>query len=133
MATLTSLMNHSLASPSSVANVMYQKYVNSMPLYRQEKDWENLGIALKRNTMANWIIRCSQDYFYPVIQYLRKKLLERDIIHCDETPVQVLKEDGKKPQTKSYMWLYRSGNDGEAPIILYDYKPSRTGDNPEEY
>ncbi len=131
--TPTSLMNHSLASPSSVANVMYQKYVNSMPLYRQEKDWENLGIALKRNTMANWIIRCSQDYFYPLIQYLREKLLERDIIHCDETPVQVLKEDGKKPQTKSYMWLYRSGNDGEAPIILYDYKPSRTGDNPEEY
>lgn len=131
--TPTSLMNHSLASPSSVANVMYQKYVNSMPLYRQEKDWENLGIALKRSTMANWIIRCSQDYFYPVIQYLRKKLLERDIIHCDETPIQVLKEDGKKPQTKSYMWLYRSGNDGKAPIILYDYRPTRNGDNPVEY
>jgi len=129
----TSLMNHSLASPSSVAYVMYQKYVNSMPLYRQEKDWENLGIELKRSTMANWIIRCSQDYFYPVIQYMRKKLLERDIIHCDETPVQVLKEDGKKPQTKSYMWLYRSGNDGKPPIILYDYKPSRNGDNPAEY
>jgi hypothetical protein len=104
-----------------------------MPLYRQEKDWENLGIALKRSTMANWIIRCSQDYFYPVIQYLRKKLLERDIIHCDETPIQVLKEDGKKPQTKSYMWLYRSGNDGKAPIILYDYRPTRNGDNPVEY
>jgi transposase len=129
----TSLMNHSLASPSSVANVMYQKYVNSVPLYRQEKGWENLGISLKRSTMANWIIRCSQDYFYPVIQYLRKKLLERDIIHCDETPIQVLKEDGKKPQTKSYMWLYRSGNDGKPPIILYDYKPSRNGDNPVEY
>jgi len=129
----TSLMNHSLASPSSVAYVMYQKYVNSMPLYRQEKDWENLGIELKRSTMANWIIRCAQDYFYPVIQYMRKKLLERDIIHCDETPVQVLKEDGKKPQTKSYMWLYRSGNDGKPPIILYDYKPSRNGDNPAEY
>ncbi len=60
--TPTSLMNHSLASPSSVANVMYQKYVNGMPLYRQEKDWENLGLSLKRATMANWIIRCSQDY-----------------------------------------------------------------------
>ena len=67
--TPTSLMNHSLASPSSVAYVMYQKYVNSMPLYRQEKDWENLGISLKRSTMANWIIRCSQEYFYPVVQY----------------------------------------------------------------
>lgn len=56
--TPTSLMNHSLASPSSVANVMYQKYANAIPLYRQEKDWERLGIALTRATMANWIIRC---------------------------------------------------------------------------
>ncbi len=58
-----------------------------------------------------------------------KKLLERDIVHCDETPVQVLKEDGKKPQTKSYMWLYRTGDDGKPPVILYDYQPSRNGDH----
>lgn len=127
--TPTSLMNHSLASPSSVANVMYQKYVNSVPLYRQEKDWVQMGIALSRATMANWIIRCSNDYFGPIIDHLRKKLLERDIVHCDETPVQVLKEDGKRPQTKSYMWLYRTGNDNKEPIILYDYQPSRNGDH----
>lgn len=89
--TPTSLMNHSLASPSAVANVMYQKYVNSVPLYRQEKDWEQLGISLSRATMANWVIRCSQDYLNPVIEHLRKELLSREVIHCDETPVQVLK------------------------------------------
>ena len=122
-------MNHSLASPSSVANVMYQKYVNSVPLYRQEKDWEQMGIALSRATMANWIIRCSQDYLFPVVEHMRKILLSRDVIHCDETPVQVLKEEGKKPQTKSYMWLYSTGNDGCEPIILYDYQPSRNGDH----
>lgn len=127
--TPSSLMNHSLASPSSVANVMYQKYVNSVPLYRQEKDWERLGIALTRATMANWVIRCSEDYFTPVINHLRKELLKRNIVHCDETPVQVLKENGKKPQTKSYMWLYRTGNDAKVPIILYDYQPSRKGDH----
>ena len=59
--TPTSLMNHSLASPSSVANVMYQKYVNSVPLYRQEKEWERMGLSLSRATMANWVICCSQD------------------------------------------------------------------------
>ena len=125
----TSLMSHSLASPSSVANVMYQKYVNSVPLYRQEKEWERMGIALSRATMANWIIRCSGDYLRPILDHLKKKLLQRDIIHCDETPVQVLKEEGKKPQTKSYMWLYRTGIDGKAPIVLYDYQPSRNGDH----
>jgi len=120
---------NSLASPSSVAYVMYQKYVDSLPLYRQEKDWEQLGIALSQATMANWIIQCSQDYLMPVTGHLRKKLLERHILHCGETPVQVSKENGKKPQTKSHMWLYRTGNDEKEPIILYDYQPSRNGDH----
>ena len=128
-----SVLNHSLASPSSVSYVMYQKYVNSIPLYRQEKDWEQMGIALSRATMANWVIRSSQDHFEPVIRHLQKELLKREVIHCDETPVQVLKEEGKKPQTKSYMWLYRTGNDGKAPIILYDYQPSRSGENAASY
>ena len=131
--TPTSVLNHSLASPSSVARVMYQKYVNSIPLYRQEKDWEQVGIGLSRATMANWIIRSCEDYLLPVVNHLQEELLKRDIIHCDETPVQVLKEDGKKPQTKSYMWLYRSGNDGKDPIVLYDYQPSRNGDNAVNY
>ena len=128
-----SVLNHSLAFPSSVSYVMYQKYVNSVPLYRQEKDWEQMGIALSRATMANWVIRSSQEHFEPVIKHLQKELLKREVIHCDETPVQVLKEEGKKPQTKSYMWLYRTGNDGKAPIILYDYQPSRSGDNAASY
>ena len=131
--TPTSLMNHSLASPTTVANVMYQKYVNGMPLYRQEKEWEQLGLALSRATMANWIIRCSQDWLAPVVDLLKRKLLKRDIVHCDETPVQVLKEPGKAPQTKSYMWLYRTGNDGGPPIVLYDYQPSRGGKNAADY
>ncbi len=131
--TPTSLMNHSLASPTAVANVMYQKYVNSMPLYRQEKEWEQMGLALSRATMANWIIRCSQDWLSPVVDILKKELLKRDVIHCDETPVQVLKEQGKAPQTKSYMWLYRSGVDGEPSVVLYDYQPSRGGKNAAEY
>lgn len=86
--TPASVLNHSLASPSSVSRVMYQKYVNSVPLYRQENGWEQIGIGLSRATMANWIIRISEDHLMPVVNHLRKELLKRDIIHCDETPVQ---------------------------------------------
>ena len=129
----TSLMNHSLATPSSVAWVMYQKYVQAVPLYRQEKEWERMGLMLSRATMAYWVNQCSDRYFDPIIRHLRSILLDRDIVHVDETPVQVLKEDGKKPQTKSYMWLYRTGNDGKDPVILYDYQPSRSGDNAAAY
>lgn len=103
--------------------------MNSVPLYRQEKDWENLGLALSRATMAHWMIRCSEDYFQPVTEYLQKSLVSREVLHCDETPVQVLKAPGKKPQSKSYMWLYTTSKDSEHPIVLYDYQPSRSGDN----
>lgn len=83
--------------------------------------------------MANWIIRCSQDYLYPVTRYLREQLLKRDVLHCDESPVQVLKENGRRPQSKSYMWLYRTREDGKEPIILYDYRTTRSGENAAEY
>ena len=121
------LLKHSLASPSTVAYVMYQKYVNSIPLYRQEADWKQLGVKLPRATLANWVIKCGLDYMEPVYEQLHQHLLERDIIHADETPCQVLKEEGKTAQSKSYMWLYGSGNDGLPPIRLYDYQPSRGG------
>ena len=93
------LMNHSLASPSSVAYVLHQKYVNSIPLYRQENIWKDMGIDLSRATMGNWIIRCAEDYFAPVVERLRSELVRRDVHHCvktpyhphpcDETPLQV--------------------------------------------
>ena len=127
------LLKHSLASPSTVAYVMYQKYVNSVPLYRQEADWKQLGVKLRRATLANWVIKCGTDYMEPVYEQPHRHLLERDIIHADETPCQVLKEEGKKAQSKSYMWLYGSGNDGLPPIRLYDYQPSRGGYHAEEF
>lgn len=127
------LLKHSLASPSTVAYVMYQKYVNSVPLYRQEADWKQLGVKLRRATLANWVIKCGTDYMEPVYEQLHRHLLERDIIHADETPCQVLKEEGKTAQSKSYMWLYGSGNDGLSPIRLYDYQPSRGGYHVEEF
>lgn len=127
------VIKHSLASPSSVAYAMYQKYVNALPLYRQEKDWEQYGIKLSRATLANWIIRAAQDWLVPIVEALRCELLKRDVLHADETTVQVLNEPGKKATTESYMWLYRTGVDGKPPIILYDYKPSRGGGNAADY
>lgn len=128
-----SLMNHSLATASSVAEVINSKYVNGVPLYRQEKEWSNIGIDLTRTTMANWVINCSEIYLSRIAKRLRTHLLRRDLIHIDETPVQVLKENGKKAENKSYMWLYCSGNDNEAPIVLYDYKPGRSGEYAQKY
>lgn len=127
------LMKHSLASPSSVAWAMYQKYANGLPLYRQEKDWSQYGIDLSRTTLANWIIYCSERYFKPMYEYFHRQLLKRQFLMADETTVQVLNEPDRRAQTKSYMWLYRTGEDELPAIILYGYSPTRAGDNAGEF
>ena len=125
------LIPKSLASASSVAYVMSQKFVEAMPLYRQEKHFERLGIELPRATLSNWMLKGGK-ILEPIYNRLHEKLLNLDIVHADETTLQVINEDGKSAQSKSYMWLYRSGRYGP-PIVLYDYQPNRNGENAKRF
>jgi transposase len=126
------LIPGSYFSSGLAAHVMYAKYVLGMPLYRQEKDFARLGAKISRTSMARCIIYCSENYLQPVYQYLHRLLLKRRYLMADETPIQVLKEPGRRPQSKSYVWLVRTGEDGDVPIILYHYTPTRAGTNAEE-
>ena len=120
------VLPHSLASASTAAWVIYQKYVNAVPLYRQEKDWERLGYVLSRTTMANWVIRCSEDYFSKLVSRLKEEMLKQKILHCDETYVKVLKEQEVSENSKQYMWVYRTGKHSSKQIVIYDYNKSRS-------
>jgi len=123
----------SFASPESVAHIMCQKFVMSVPLYRQEQEWNRQSILLSRQTMSNWLIRCSEDWLKPIYNLLKKDLVEREVAHADETTLQVINEPGKKAQSKSYMWLYRTSGDTLAHIVLYEYRPDRTAKRPEAF
>lgn len=127
------VLTHSVASPSIVAWIMYEKYMMSVPLYRQQKDFKRMGAELKRDTMANWIIRCSEYWLKPLYDKMHAKLLQFNIIMSDETTWQVNHEDGKKPSSKSYIWIHRSGAYEGPPIILYQYTRSRSGDHAKKF
>lgn len=127
------LISGSLASPSAVAYLMTQKYVMHAPLYRQEQDWKRQGVALSRQTMANWIIRCSDDWLSPIYERLKILLLMHDVLHADETTVQVLREPNKSAVSNSYMWLYRTSADTKRHIVLFEYQPSRSSAHPQEF
>jgi len=122
------VMKNSLASPSSVADVMTSKYVEGMPLYRQEQEWKRLGINIPRNTLANWVITSTQNWLMPIYDAMKESLLKEKAIHADETTVQVLKEPGKAATSKSEMWVYASAVRGTHPIRIFDYHDSRKGD-----
>ena len=123
----------SFATPEAIAHIMTQKFVMGSPLYRQEQEINRRGIHLSRQTMSNWILKATEDYLAPVYEQLHKELLKRDVLHADETTLQVLHEPGKKPQSDSYMWLYRTSGDTDKPIVLYEYQPGRGAKHPKEF
>lgn len=122
------LIKGSYTSPSLTSWVLYEKFAKSVPFYRLEKSLEELGAKVSRTTMANWAIQCNSLYFKHLTDYFHRELLKRKYLMMDETPIQVLHEPGRTPESKSYVWLMRSGNDGLTPIIYYRYAPSRSGD-----
>ena len=128
------LLRDSLASPSFVADIIRRKFVDGVPLYRQEAEFKRRGIKLTRQTMSNWMIRCSDQYLAGVYEILQENLLKRDIIQADETPVQVLHEPGKPATSDSYMWLYRTSTWDPGPqIALYEYQDNRRQENPANF
>jgi transposase len=119
----------SLASPGLLAHVVVSKYQDALPLYRQEQILQRIGVELGRATLANWMIEAGQ-LIQPLVNLMRDRLLAGDLVQMDETTVQVLKEPGKRAQSKSYLWVQRGGPP-DHPLVLYDYDPSRSQRVPE--
>lgn len=80
--------------------------------------------------MSNWLLKATEDWLEPIYDALHELLLMREVLHADETTLQVLREPGKTAQSKSYMWLYRTGSDAPHPIVMYDYQPDRKAKRP---
>jgi len=122
----------SLVSPSAMAFIMSQKYVQGLPLYRQEQELARLGVELSRQTLANWMLYGANHWLTLLYDRMHGHLLKQDILCADETSFQVLREPDRAAETKSYLWLYRTGRMGP-PIILYEYQPTRGGQHPKEF
>ena len=118
----------SIATPSLLAHVATAKYVDGLPLYRQEKIFGRLGVDVSRATLAGWMVKMG-DLVEPLMERIRDEIRKNTFVQCDETPFQVLKEPGKRAQSQSYLWVLRGG-DPEHPLIYYEYDPSRSGEVP---
>ena len=121
------LLTHSFASPSLATEVFYQKYYLGVPFYRQEKMWDDKGLVLPRNMMANWSIKINEYYLEKLTEQMQKELKEKcKILHVDETGIQVNKEPGRNPSSNSYMWVLRSGEQETTKGVVFKYSPSRS-------
>jgi transposase len=119
------LLPKSLATPALLAHITTAKFVDGIPLYRQESQFSRIGVTLSRATMAGWMIKLGGLHVVPIVNLMHEQMLTDPLIHCDETRLQVLKSE-KAPTADHWMWVRASGPPGRR-IILFDYDASRAG------
>jgi len=125
------LIPKSIATPGLLSHIIVSKFVDALPLYRQEKIFARIGVEISRGSMANWVIQVA-DKCEPIVNLLHQEIRSGPLIGIDETTVQVLQEPGRKNTTRSYMWVFRGG-DPEKPVLMYEYHPTRSGDVPRTF
>lgn len=128
-----SLFSGSSITSSALAHIISLKYNLALPLYRIERDFHAHDVNISRQTLSNWSIRASEEYFSYLVLRMREFLLKEPILHVDETTVQILNHQDGSTNKKSYMWLYRSGAYNSRPLLIYDYQPGRSHVYPLEF
>lgn len=128
------LLKGSVATPSLVAGIMNAKYVNGMPLARQEREFARYDLKLSTKTMANWIILCAGRYLQPIYELMKEEFLKSKYAHGDETRVQVTDEPDQKGSTQNWMWVYLTDEFSGSPrMVLFQYERTRAGYHPVEF
>ncbi len=120
------LLPKSIASGGLMAHLLTAKFADALPFYRQEKQFARLGADIPRTTMCRWAMKVAQACI-PLKSLLQQEILAGPLVNIDETTVQVLKEPGRDPTSKSYMWVFRGG-DPRAPSFYFHYHHSRSGE-----
>ena len=112
--------------------ILIGKYLDHLPLYRLEQIAARDRIILSRSTMAEWVGRIGVT-LQPLADRLAELLLERDVLHADETPVAQL-DPGRGKTKRAYLWAYRSNVlETGPPIVVFDYQTSRAGRHAQEF
>ena len=119
------LIPKSHATAGLLAHIGVSKFADGLPLYRQQKMFDRLGIDISRATMSKWMVQAAGQCS-GLIDLLREQIRSGPLIGIDESPLQVLKEAGRQNTSKSYMWVYRGGPP-DRPVLLYDYQKTRSG------
>ena len=123
----------SIATASTLAFALVHKYVDGTPLYRLAQAFGRAGVPVSRGALGHWVIGSSEKHLFRIYDVLKLRLRSQPLIHGDETTVQVLKEKDRGAASISYMWAYRSGEDSDEPIVLFDYQPGRGQIHPQSF
>ena len=119
-------IQRSVASPSVLAKIIYDKFVQYLPLYRQVKEWDRHGLETNDKNLSNWVIYAAEKWLTLVYERMKDLLKRKSVLHVDETYAQIIhRSDEKSGQAKAYNWVYRTVPSQGPVMVLFDSSLSR--------
>ena len=125
------IIDKGLPTSGLLAQVLVAKFLDHLPLYRQERIFERAGLAIARSTLAQWVGECGAQ-LQPLVDALTAELLKHDVLHADETPVAMLKPGNGKTH-RAYLWTYCTTRFNETKAVVFDFAESRAGVHAREF
>lgn len=130
----TAAIPRSIAGPTVLAKVIYDKFSLYLPLYRQVKEWARTGLITNDKNLSNWVIRTTEEWLLPIYEEMKNVLSAKSLLHIDETVAQVLnRSDGKRAQSNAYNWVFRTVPTEGPVIILFEHALTRSRKVLEKY
>lgn len=124
---LQAVIQRSIAGPTVLAKLIYDKFIQYLPLHRQVKEWERNGLLTNDKNLSNWVIRVAEDFLSPVFDFMKQMITAKSMLHVDETYAQIInRSDGKSGQTNAYNWVFRSVPCQGPTIVLFQSSLSRS-------
>ena len=112
------VIQRSIAGPTVLAKLIYDKFIQYLPLYRQVKEWDRYGLLTNDKNLSNWVIRVTEEWLQPLYDMMKQLLTAKSVLHVDETYAKIIKRsDGKSGNSNAYNWVCRSVI-SEGPVIV---------------
>jgi transposase len=125
------IIDKGLPTTGLLAQVLVAKFLDHLPLYRQEHIFERAGLAIARSTLAQWVGECGAQ-LQPLVEALAAEMLKHDVLHADETPVAMLKPGNGKTH-RAYLWSYCTTSFNPVKAVVFDFADSRGGQHVREF
>lgn len=125
------IIDKGLPTTGLLAHVLVGKFADHLPLYRQEHIFARAGVPISRQTLADWVGACGVQ-LQPLVDALKAEVFKHDILHADETPVNMLKPDNGKTH-RAYIWAYSPGQFERLKAVIYDFTETRAGKHAREF
>nr|WP_309958148.1 IS66 family transposase [Variovorax sp. 3319] len=119
------IIDKGIPTAGLLSQVLVGKYLDHLPLYRQEAIFARAGLAIPRSTLASWVGQCGVQ-LQPLVDALKREMLEDRVLHADETPVAMLKPGNGKTH-RAYLWSYCTTSYSALRAVVFDFVDSRGG------